>query len=132
MGYLFKLLPATLKIQLSKFLNRDAIALVPFLQNRPDTFYLNYLEKLKPMRFDKGDVVFEKGQKSQEIFINIGGDLLDLETNRVYQTGSIAGVDDIIFNRERQSTFVAETELFTIRLERDLFEKMMKEFPDIK
>ena len=29
-------------------------------------------------------------------------------------------------------TFKAETELYTLRLEREIFEKMLKEFPDIK
>lgn len=61
MGYLFDVLPASLKIQLTRFLNRDAIERVPFLKNRSDTFYLNYLEKFKPMRFDKDDIIFERG-----------------------------------------------------------------------
>ena len=113
-------------------MNKDAIDLVPFLQDKPDTFVLNYLDKFKPMRFEKGDVIFEKGHKSREIFINIGGELLDVNTNRIFEQGSLIGIDDIMFNRERQHTFVAATESFTLRLERDIFEKMMKEFPDIK
>ena len=42
------------------------------------------------------------------------------------------GQDDILFQRERLHTFKAGTELYTLRLEKDVFEKMMKEFPDIK
>lgn len=42
------------------------------------------------------------------------------------------GQDDILFQRERLHTYKAGTELYTLRLEKDVFEKMMKEFPDIK
>ena len=52
MNYLLKILPANLKIQLTRLIYKDVIAVIPFLQNRSDRFYLNYLEKLKPMRFD--------------------------------------------------------------------------------
>ena len=84
MGYLFDVLPASLKIQLIRFLNREAIERVPFLRNRSDTFYLNYLEKFKPMRFDKDDLIFERGQKSREIFLNIKGDMINVNTNRIH------------------------------------------------
>jgi len=132
MGYLFSLLPASLKIQLTRFLNKDAIERIPFLQNRADTFYLNYLEKFKPMRFDKDDIIFERDQKSREIFLNIKGEIVNVVTNRVYPDGSMIGQDDILFSRDRLHTFKAGSELYTLRLERDVFEKMMKEFPDMK
>ena len=101
MGNLFKLLPATLKIQLQKFLHKDSIEAVPFLQDRPDTFILNYLDKFKPMRFDHGDVIFEEKKKAREIFLNIGGEILNVHTNRVFGKGSLVGADDILFNRNR-------------------------------
>jgi hypothetical protein len=83
MYYLFKLLPATLKINLSKFLNKDAIEVAPFLQDRPDTFILNYLDKFQPMRFEVDDVIFEANSKSREMYINIGGEILNIKTKRV-------------------------------------------------
>ena len=52
MAYLLDILPAAIKIELSVFLNKDAIATIDFLKKRPDSFYLNYLEKFRPMRFD--------------------------------------------------------------------------------
>lgn len=75
MDYIFKLLPATLKIQLSKFRYEKFINVVPFLQDRPDTFYLNYLDKLKPMRFEKGEIIYEQGSKAREIFMNTEGEI---------------------------------------------------------
>ena len=132
MGYLFSLLPASLKIQLNRFLNKDAIERVPFLQNRSDTFYLNYIEKFKPMRFDQDDIIFERAQKSREIFLNIKGEMINANTNRVYSAGSMIGQDDILFSRDRLHTFTAGSELYTLRLDLDDFEKMIKEFPDMK
>ena len=91
MGYLFEVLPAALKIQLIRFLNREAIERVPFLGNRSDAFYLNYLEKFKPMRFDKDDIIFERSQKAREIFLVINGEILSVNTNRIFAVGHMIG-----------------------------------------
>ena len=58
--------------------------------------------------------------------------MYNVHTNRIFPVGSLIGQDDILFNRDRQNTYIAKTELFTLKLERDIFEKMMKEFPEIK
>ena len=42
------------------------------------------------------------------------------------------GQDDILFQCNRQYTIKAHTELYVLRLEREDFEKMLKEFPEIK
>jgi CRP-like cAMP-binding protein len=57
---------------------------------------------------------------------------VNVTTNRIYPDGSMIGQDDILFSRDRLHTFRAGSELYTLRLERDVFEKMMKEFPDMK
>ena len=54
-------------------MNRQALRTIHFLRERPDSFYLNYLEKFRPVRFDKGDIICEKGRKPREFFINFGG-----------------------------------------------------------
>jgi len=46
MAMLLKILPATLKTKLSKFLFNDAILINPFFQNRDDDFYGKFLEEL--------------------------------------------------------------------------------------
>ena len=84
------------------------------------------------MRFDKDDIIFERGQKSREIFLNINGEMLSVNTNRIFTVGHMIGQDDILFQRDRLYTYKAKTELYTLRLEKDIFEKMLKEFPDIK
>ena len=91
MNYLFEVLPASLKIQLIRFLNAEAIKAIDFLKNRSDTFYLNYLEKFKPMRFDKDDIIFERGQKAREIFLSIKGEIINVNTNRLFKKGQMIG-----------------------------------------
>ena len=58
--------------------------------------------------------------------------MLNVNTNRIFYVGHMIGQDDILFQRDRLHTFKAGTELYTLRLEKDIFEKMLKEFPDIK
>jgi len=106
-SYLLEILPAAMKIELSQFLNRQALETIRFLQERPDSFYLNYLEKFRPVRFDKGDIICEKGKKPREVFVNFGGCMLNVTTNRIFPVGSLIGQDDILFNRDRQHTYIA-------------------------
>lgn len=125
------MLPATLKIALLRFLNKESIQNVKFLQNRSDTFYLNYLEKFKPMHFDKEEILYEKGHKAREVFISTSGEMLIEQSNRILKYGSMIGQDEILYKQNRQYTVIAHTELQVLRLEKDDFMKMMKEFPEI-
>lgn len=73
MSYLLTILPANLKIQLTRFLHKDTIAQIPFLEARSDRFYLSYLEKLKPMRFDPYQLIWEKDQKPKHVYFLLQG-----------------------------------------------------------
>ena len=84
------------------------------------------------MRFDKDDLIFEMGQKSREIFLNIKGEIINMNTNRIFSVGAMIGKDDILFSRERVHTYKATSEVYTLRIEKEVFEKMLKEFPEIK
>ena len=39
------------------------------------------------MRFDKDDIIYEKGQKSREIFLSIKGEMVNSTTKRVFKVG---------------------------------------------
>ena len=58
-----RILPPNLKTKLSLFLYQEAIRNITFLQQRDQMFYLNYLDKLIPLRF-KADMVMIK-EKNQ-------------------------------------------------------------------
>lgn len=77
MDYLLTILPASIKIELTKFLHKGNILIIDFLKNRPDSFYLNYLEKFRPVRFEKGDLIFERGKKPREIYMSFSGKIIN-------------------------------------------------------
>lgn len=114
------------------FVNRDAISKIPFLKNRDNKFYLDFLGKLSPMRFDQGDIIYSVGHVPREVYFILDGKVLNTTTTRVYKTGFMFGHEDILFDRKRDSQLKAETEVFTLRLERDNFERMLDDFPAIK
>ena len=77
MSYLMRILPTNLKTQLIIFLYKDAIKAIKFLQKRKKIFYEIYLERLKPMRFDKNTVILEKGSRPNEICLIMSGTVLN-------------------------------------------------------
>jgi hypothetical protein len=60
MNDLVKLLPGNLRIDLVRFRYKDLLSKFPFLSNRSNTFLLTYLEKLKKIHYEEGDIIFKK------------------------------------------------------------------------
>eukprot|EP00347_Sterkiella_histriomuscorum_P004458 403360386 len=132
MSYLLRILPTNLKTQLAIFLYKDAINAIKFLQNRKNTFYEQYLDKLKPMRFDRDTVILEQGNRSNEVCLIMSGQVLNQTTGRIMPTGTLFGEGDIIFKRERKDTYIAESEVYIFKYERKIFEIMLKQYPEIE
>ncbi len=91
MSYLLRILPTNLKTQLAIFLYKDAIKAIRFLQKRKKSFYETYLDKLKPMRFDKHTVIFEKGSRANEVYLVMSGVVLNESTGRLFKAGTMFG-----------------------------------------
>jgi hypothetical protein len=75
MNDLVKLLPGNLRIDLVRFRYKDLLSKFPFLSNR---FLLTYLEKLKKIHYEEGDIIFKKSsslkkRKPMEIIFCIEG-----------------------------------------------------------
>ncbi len=62
-------------------------------------FYLNYLDKLIPMKFHKDTIIIKKKSRPEEIFFIISGSVLNQDSRRIFSTGSLIGETDIIFKR---------------------------------
>lgn len=84
------------------------------------------------MRFEKEDLILQKDTKPQEIYFVTQGEVLNMQTGRVFGIGSIIGQDDILFLRKRNASYKAVTMCQTMKLDRENFEMMCKEFPYIK
>lgn len=109
MSYLLRILPTNLKTQLAVFLYKDAIKTIRFLQHRKKSFYEVFLDKLKPMRFDRNMIIFEKGSKANEVCLIMSGVVLNESTGRLFTAGSMFGEQDVYFGRERKDTYKANT-----------------------
>ena len=73
MNELTKLLPGNLRIDLVRFRYKKLLSKFPFLENRSNTFLLNYLEKLKPIHYEKGDIIMKDKSRPTEILFCIEG-----------------------------------------------------------
>lgn len=84
------------------FLYRDAISVIKLLKNRKNTFYEQYLDKLKPMRFDRNTVILEQGSRPNEVCLIVSGQVLNASTGRIFTSGTMFGETDLVFKRERK------------------------------
>jgi len=60
------------------------------------------------------------------------GKVLNKNTQRIYKEGAMIGHEDILYDRKRDSTMEAMTEVYTYRLEKEHLEKIMDDFSTIK
>lgn len=62
-------------------------------------FYLNYLDKLIPMKFQKDTIIIKKKSRPEEIFFIIKGSILNMDSKRIFSTGALIGETDLIYKR---------------------------------
>jgi len=96
---ILKELPPSLKSEMLLFLYHEAIDTIPFLQFRPQEFYLQYLDKLEPLKFKAGTQILKAHTRPEEVFFILKGEVYNEVKQRVFVKGSILGVTDIIRNR---------------------------------
>ena len=84
------------------------------------------------MRFEKDEVMAIKDTKPSEIFLIMTGEVQNDYTKRLFGKGHLIGADDILFSRKRVNTYRAIGTVTTMRLGREDFEVMFKEYPIIK
>mmetsp|Transcript_44415 Transcript_44415/g.43086 ORF Transcript_44415/g.43086 Transcript_44415/m.43086 type:complete len:152 (-) Transcript_44415:1553-2008(-) len=126
------MLPLFLKTQLALFIYQEAIQAVPFLQHRPQLFYLTFLEKLVPVKFREGTLLLKEKTKSEEIFLILKGEVLNETTQRMFYEGSIIGETDIYYDRDRTENYIALTKVYTVKYDSYVFKSIMKSFPMIE
>jgi len=96
---ILKVLPPFLKTNLALFLYQDAIREIPFLQNRDQMFYLNYLDRLIPLKFKADTVILKEETKPEEVIFILSGEVINLQTQRIFGIGGMLGETDIIHNK---------------------------------
>ncbi|CDW78950.1 UNKNOWN [Stylonychia lemnae] len=129
---ILKFLPPSLKTRLALFLYHDAIAAIPFLQNRSQIFYLNFLSELIPMKFQRNTVILKQGTRPEEVFFILKGVVINPGSQRTMSAGSMIGETDYIYKRERVDSFIAGTDVYILKFELEVFKIILDQFPDIK
>jgi hypothetical protein len=81
------------------FLYQDAIREIPFLQNRDQMFYLNYLDQLIPLKFKKDTVILKEKTKPEEVIFVLSGEIKNVESGRLFGVGSMLGETDILYDK---------------------------------
>ena len=54
-------------------------------------FYLNYMEKFKVIRYHPDEIIYERSQKSRDVFLSTKGEMLCKQTNRIFSAGTMIG-----------------------------------------
>lgn len=70
-------------------------------------FYLEYLDKLEPLKFQRETVMLKCGTLAQRVYFIVKGRVVNVQTHRIYSDGSLIGETDIIYKKRRTETFVA-------------------------
>lgn len=127
------LLTPSLKGQLTLFLYKDAIHRIPFLQGRDPKFYLQYLDKMEPLKFHKETVMIKRGTVAQRMYFIVKGKVLNTALNRVYSDGAVIGETELVFKAKRRDNFVAVDEIVhVLKVDARVLKQAMDEFPDIR
>jgi voltage-gated potassium channel len=128
-------LPVGLKNEVSLYLKRDMIKKISLFQHIDDNFLREVSVRMKPLIFTPGDFVFKKGDKGNEMYFVIKGNL-----EVVSDTGAINTLSDgdffgeiALFQKvERTASVRAVTYSDLYILERDVFEKLLSRYPEIE
>lgn len=127
------LLPPTLKSELTKFLYKDAIQRIPFLQGRHPMFYYLYLDRLEPVKFQKETIILKKGTVAQRMYFIVKGRVINTTCNRIYSDGSLIGETDIIYRTKRRDSYQALDEIVhALRMDYRTVREAMKRFEDVR
>lgn len=124
---------------------QDAILANRFLQERDDNFYNKYLEELKTQRFVKNDVIAKTGNKAECVYFIMHGVVHNQTTDRYLEGGGDGTKEgryydgagqminhDAIFEKTLiMQDCVAETDVSMLKYERETFELIIGQFPDI-
>ncbi len=129
-------LPAGLKTEVELFLKRDILERIPLFKGISDSFLREVSLHLRPVVYTPGDYIFKKGDRGTEMYFIIKGKLKVLtgEEDRVLNTisdGDFFGELALFRNEIRLATVQAETYCDVYILNKDVFEHVLNNYPDI-
>jgi len=128
-------LPASLKMQVSLYLNKDIIEKVPIFRGASEDLVQQIVMNLKPIVFTPGDFIFRQGEIGTSMFFISRGsvEVVSVDGRTVYATlteGGFFGEIALLLSQPRNASIRAldYTDLYT--LDKDTFQRILENFPD--
>jgi voltage-gated potassium channel len=129
-------LPAGLKTEVEIFLKRDILERIPLFKGISDTFIREVSLHLRPVVYTPGDYIFKKGDQGSEMYFIIKGKLKVLTGDEkkvlnIISDGDFFGELALFKNEIRMATVQAETYCDVYILNKEVFEHVLKNYPEI-
>jgi voltage-gated potassium channel len=129
-------LPPGLRTEIALFLNRDVIRSVPLFRDASDAFVRDIALELRPVMLMPGDYVVQAGDRARSMYFVSSGELevLSADGSTVLRTlakGDFFGEVALVFGETRSASVRAVTYCDIYRLDRELFEETLEDYPDI-
>ncbi len=129
-------LPAGLQNEVSLFLKREILEKIPLFKGIDDRFLREMSLHLKPLIFTPSEYVFKEGDKGNEMYFIIRGNLevISRDENKVknrLRDGDFFGEIALFKNINRTASVRAITYSDLYTLDKDVFDYCLKMFPGI-
>ncbi|MEO6048302.1 MAG: cyclic nucleotide-binding domain-containing protein [Candidatus Kapaibacterium sp.] len=129
-------LPSSLGIEVSMFLKRDIIERVPMFKGASQEFIREIALRMRPMIFTPNDYVFHAGEPGREMYFISQGvlDVVSADGTDVYSTltdGDFFGEIALLLGQPRTASIRAVTYCDLYRLDKEMFERVLADYPDI-
>ena len=107
---------------------------VKAFHNLPQVAIQSLVDIVKPVHFNRGDVLFEQGESGDELFILRDGKVQLFQDNqafRILEGGSVLGEMALLTGAPRVAKAVAESGVHALMVRTEDFERLRKQFPEL-
>ena len=136
---IFNDLPFSLQKELFSYIYSEFLEKIEFFHDKPFSFLVPILEKLRPIFLKKGDEVYKEGDIANEVYFILKGRVVSKCKDKfgniktvLFMEGGYFGEADVILKRERWESAYAETDVEIWKLTKRDFLHCLKPFKDIK
>jgi voltage-gated potassium channel len=128
-------LPPSLNMEVALFLKRDIIEKVPLFRGASDQFIREIALSMKAVVYTPGDYVCKAGEIGTDMFFISHGTLEVISDDGTafppLSDGEFFGEIALFLNQPRSASVRALQYCDLYRLDREMFDKVLKQFPDV-
>ena len=132
MSIILKALPSALKTNLAKFKYKEAINMHPFLQDRDEDFYADYLDELQVDQYTKGEIVAKANTFAIEVFFIMNGVIKNTGNGKFFEACHMVNHEALLLNEKIKDDIVAETDVLVLKYDSETFKEILDKFPEVQ